>query len=116
MAELQITSADRNGMPVVSLVGELDNYSSPRVRTLLTELLVPESPTVILDLSQLEYIDSAGLGVLVGGLKIASSCSGTVALVNPSPAIVHVLKVTGLDRIFQLFDDEDVAERELKVL
>ena len=116
MAELQITSADRNGMPVVSLVGELDNYSSPRVRTLLTELLAPESPTVILDLSQLEYIDSAGLGVLVGGLKIASSCSGTLALVNPSPAIVHVLKVTGLDRIFQLFDDEDVAERELKVL
>jgi len=116
MAELQITSAERNGVPVISLVGELDNYSSPRVRTLLEDLLVPDSPTVILELSKLEYIDSAGLGVLVGGLKAASSCSGTLALVNPSPAIVHVLRVTGLDRIFQLFDDEDVAQRELKVL
>jgi anti-sigma B factor antagonist len=116
MAELQIISADRNGMPVVTLVGELDSYSSPRRSTLLTELLVPESPTVILDLSKLDYIDSAGLGVLVGGLKIASSYSGTLALVKPSPVIVHILKVTGLDRIFQLFDDEDVAERELKVL
>lgn len=116
MAELQITSWERSGIPVVSLVGELDNYSSPRVSAFLSELVVPGRPTVILVLSQLDYIDSAGIGVLVGGLKTAASYSGILALVSPSPVVAHVLRVTGLDRVFQLFDDEDAAVRNLKVL
>ena len=115
MTGLQINSAKRNGVPVISLVGDLDDCSSASVRALFSDLLVPETPSLILELSKLEYIDSSGLGVLVGALKTAASCSGTVAIVNASPAIVHILRITGLDHIFQFFDDEDVAERELKL-
>ena len=105
MAELQIKTHLTENEREVWLLGEFDSYSAPRVRELLESLLVGEEPHVTLYLTDLEYIDSTGLGVLVGALKQTTDRAGTLILVEPSPQVAHVLQVTGLSKVFTILTE-----------
>ncbi len=102
MAELRIESRSVEGVPEVWLQGELDSDSAPRVRLFLEALLDGPQPLVRLRLSALEYIDSMGLGVLVGALKRTNDKAGTLVLVEPSAQVAHALQITGLDKVFTI--------------
>jgi len=93
----------------VKLSGEVDVYTSPRVRTAMLSLLDSGCSSLIVDLSEVDYLDSSGLGILVAGLKRAREHSGEVFLVSPKPRIVHVLEVTGLDKVFRILGSVDEA-------
>ena len=114
MAELQIASHVVEGVALVSLQGDLDSYSAPRLRHLLDGLAESDRPAVLLDLAYLEYIDSVGLGVLVASLKRLSDCSGALALVSVPPPVANVLRVTGLERMFPVFTDGEAAQASLR--
>jgi anti-sigma B factor antagonist len=114
MAELQINSEVISGVPTIYLKGELDSYSAPRVRQLLESMTDLETPKVLIDISSLEYIDSAGLGVLVAALKKAADHSGTIALIGPAPNVARVLTVTGLDKLFTVYDNALEAQDQLR--
>ena len=100
MAELHISSQAVAGVPTVYLTGELDSYSAPRVRTLLEGLAAESHPCVRVHMGGLDYIDSTGLGMLVAALKQATDHEGQMELIAPTPAVVRVLHITGLDKIF----------------
>lgn len=102
MAELQIETKQEDDSSIIWLTGELDSYSAPRVRDILLEFLTSDTPHVRLYLGGLEYIDSMGLGVLVGALKQTEDEIGTLELVEPSPQVAQVLRVTGLDKVFTI--------------
>lgn len=106
MAELQINSQVLYGTPIVSLQGELDSYSSGRVRQILDALVDGDRPVILIDVVGLEYIDSSGLGVLVSALKRVGDRAGTLALIGPTNDVARVLRVTGLDRLFKVYIDE----------
>jgi anti-sigma B factor antagonist len=105
MAELEIQTRMVEGVPEVGLLGELDSYSAPRVRQLLETLIDAEQSMVRMRLTELEYIDSTGLGVLVGALKQSNDHAGTLILIEPSPQVAHILQVTGLDKVFTVLLD-----------
>ena len=88
---------------VVPLTGEIDLASAPELRAELGRLNETETPAIVLDLTDLEFIDSTGLGVLVGALRRARSQGGDIRLAGARPGIRRVLSVTGLDRVFELF-------------
>jgi anti-sigma B factor antagonist len=113
MAELEINTHYIGRVPTVRLRGDFDSYSATRVRRLLETYTQAEKPTLLVDLTAVEYIDSAGLGVLVAALKQATDRSGSLALVNPSVGVARVLRVTGLDTLFTIFSDETEAQRQL---
>jgi len=94
---------------MICLQGDFDSYSAPRVRSLLETLELEKLPAVLVHLGSLEYIDSTALGVLVAGLKQATDHSGSLALVAPSPPVARILRITGLDKLFLIFDDEAQA-------
>jgi len=100
MAELQIDSQVVDGVPTIYLQGEVDSYSAPRVRNILETLTESQQPTVLIDLTGLEYIDSAGLGVLVAALKVVNDRDGALAIVGLTPAVARVFRVPGLDSLF----------------
>lgn len=95
---LQLEIQPRTDGPRVLLKGEVDVYTSPGLKRALTHLTA-EHQRVEVDLTEVEYLDSCGLAVLLGCEKRAREHAGHVVLVNPSAGIRRVLEVTGMDRI-----------------
>src|ERR1700687_5867154 len=105
-----------NGAPacsVVDLNGEIDVYTSPKVKETISDLIDKGHYTLIINLENVRYIDSTGLGVLIGGLKRVREHSGTVHLVCTNPQIKKIFDITGLVKIFGIYDDEAEAQKAL---
>ena len=89
-----------HGHIVVELRGEVDEHTAPALRRTLAELAAQDGATMTLDLGPMTFIDSTGLGVLVGALKRSRALGGEVILKDPSPATLKVLELTGLHNVF----------------
>jgi anti-sigma B factor antagonist len=98
---------------VVELGGEIDVYTSPKVKDAITELIDQGHYNLVINLEKVRYIDSTGLGVLIGGLKRVREHGGTVNLVCTNPQIKKIFDITGLVKIFGIFDDEAGAKKAL---
>ena len=73
--------------------------------------LLGASPDVVIDLSCVDYLDSAGVGVLVGLFKNARLRGGRARFCNLTPGVRSVLELIQLDRIFEIYDDAETAAR-----
>lgn len=89
------------GTVIVAVSGEVDAGGSERLRTRLDDVIDDESPlSLVVDLQELTFMDSTGLGVLVHALKRMRERGGDLTLSAPSPATRKLLAISGLDRIF----------------
>ena len=98
---------------VVDLNGEIDVYTSPKVKDAISDLIDKGHYNLVINLEKVRYIDSTGLGVLIGGLKRVREHGGTVNLVCTNPQIKKIFDITGLVKIFGIYDDEDAAMKAL---
>ncbi len=87
---------------VIVVRGELDVYSAPRLREALVELVSEGHRKLIADLEGVEFLDSTGLGVLVGGLKRLRSNDGDLSLVCTQARVLKVFDITGLTGVFRI--------------
>jgi anti-sigma B factor antagonist len=87
---------------VVDLRGEVDLASAPQFRRSLHDLVDQGHTRIAMDLTNLEFMDSTGLGVLIGCLKRLKEGEGALVLTGLRPAVARVFEVTGLDRIFTI--------------
>jgi anti-sigma B factor antagonist len=78
-------------------VGELDAYTVGQFREALAELTA--APRLLIDLSSVPFMDSAGLGALIGGIRRAREAGGDVAVACSRPTLTRLLHTTGFDRI-----------------
>jgi anti-sigma B factor antagonist len=100
--ELKIgTRADGERM-VVGVIGEVDVYTAPTLRDHLSHLVADGHYHLILDLEEVAFLDSTGLGVLVGGLKRVRAHDGSLALVCTQERILKVFRITGLTKVFRI--------------
>lgn len=93
----------------VEVQGEIDVYTSPRVKETINELIEKGHYQLIINLEGVRYIDSTGLGVLIGALKKVREHNGRILLVCTNPQIKKIFNITGLVKIFEIFKDEDEA-------
>jgi len=102
----------RSPYTVLSVKGEVDVYSAPRLREKLVELVSQGKHQIVVDLEGVDFLDSTGLGVLVGGLKRLRSHDGDLTLVCTHQRILKVFEITGLTKVFSIYGtvDEAVAE------
>ena len=107
--ELEITVREHDRGAVVSVSGEIDVYTSPLLQERLVEVIRDGSSSIALDLSQVTFLDSTGLGVLITGLKRCRSADGDLVLVTAQPNVLKVLEITGLNEVFQVHDTIDGA-------
>lgn len=98
-------SADvSEGVATVSVRGEVDVYTAPQLRERLYGVVGDGATRVVLDLSAMTFIDSTGLGVVVGALKRLRESGGDLLLRSPSRSTRKVLEITGLTRIVEILD------------
>lgn len=111
--DLRIKTGTSEGIPVIQLSGEVDAYTCSMFRDAMIEIIEQGNPNVVVSMAEVEYIDSSGLGTLVGGLKRASEHSGRIAVVAGAGQIRKVFEITGLEKVFPIFEDELDAARAL---
>jgi anti-sigma B factor antagonist len=90
-------------LAVVSVWGELDLYTAARVQTGIDEAGAVGADTVIVDLSETSFIDSAALGVLVQETKRLEGRGHSLVLVTSDPRTIRVVEVTGLNRVLRTY-------------
>nr|MBQ4317722.1 anti-sigma factor antagonist [Clostridia bacterium] len=90
-----------SGVLLIRLNGEIDHHSAKEVRENIDrELFYYRPATLILDLGSIGFMDSAGLGLILGRYTKAKELGGTVRLLNPTPAIVKLLELAGALKMF----------------
>lgn len=114
MVDLKIESKDVNGIGVITLEGEVDVYTAPKLKSRLIDLVDEGKYNIVIDLQKVEFMDSSGLGVLVGGLKRVKSHQGSIALFCTQENILKIFRITGLVKVFPIFSSEEEAIDSLK--
>ncbi|MDE0804934.1 MAG: STAS domain-containing protein [Acidimicrobiales bacterium] len=102
-------SADTGGWTVLTATGEIDVAAAPGLREKLVELIEDGTNELVVDLEGVDFIDSTGLGVLVGAVRRARAADGDVRLVCTNSRLLKVFDVTGLDDVFAIADSIDDA-------
>jgi anti-sigma B factor antagonist len=99
----------RGAITVLTVEGEVDIATAPKLREKLVELAAAGATRVVVDLEKVEFLDSTGLGVLIGGMKRLRSTDGDLTLVCTQPRILKVFEITGLNRAFTIHDSVEQA-------
>src|SRR5689334_1367240 len=107
--ELKLGHYDKDGIEVVDVEGEIDIYTAPRLRELLIDLVSKNDYQLIVNLEKVGFVDSTRLGVLVGGLKRVRAHDGSLDLVCTREQILKILKITGLTKVFGIYETVDQA-------
>lgn len=108
---LHIELDKREDYTICRPVGELDAYTVGQFREALGELA--SEPKLLIDMSDVPFVDSAGLGALIGGIRRAREAGGDVAVCCNRPTLVRLLHTTGFDRIVTVTDTVTEAAASL---
>ena len=109
-SSLQITvSTDPAGVIILSLKGELDGSTYKDLQAKAEEVINDDSNNILIDMSNLDYIGSAGLRAIHTTSNSTKEKGGAVKLLNPSDASQRILKTLGFDQFFEVFHDLDKA-------
>ena len=106
---IDLTAGDDGKTQIFALHGSLDIATSPTLRAALLEAADHAGHLLVVDLSQLDFLDSTGLGALIGAHKRASESDGSVRLVAQEGQILRLLRITGLLDVFQVYPNIDAA-------
>ncbi len=112
--DLKLGHYTRDGVQVVDLEGEIDVYAAPRLRKLLIELVSEKNYLLVVNMDKVEFLDSTGLGVLVGGFKRVRGHGGSLELVCTQEPILKIFRMTGLTKVFGIHDSVNEAIQALR--
>jgi anti-sigma B factor antagonist len=90
---------------VLDIVGEVDLYTAPALRDRIAALIDGGVRRLVVNLEEVGFLDSSGLGVLIGALRRLKEHDGMLRLVCDDGSTLKVLTVTGLDKVFQIHTD-----------
>ena len=117
---IEIRETDREGIAILAMKGRLTAGESTSLRDKVNELLAKGKTNIILDLGQIEYIDSTGLGAMVICYTTVKKAGGALKLLSLNKRNIELLLLTKLHTIFEVFSDEQDAvnsffpDREIK--
>ena len=107
--ELSLATRIIAGHTVLEVGGEVDVYTAPRLRERLVELVDGGARHVVVDLGRVDFLDSTGLGVLVGALKRLRAVNGSFGLVCSKEPLLKIFRITALDQVFPIFPSVENA-------
>jgi anti-sigma B factor antagonist len=108
---LKVETTTVGGTPVVRVRGDIDLQSSPRLRELLLESARRTAGTLRIDLTEVPYMDSSGVGTMVFVKREVERAGQRVILIGLQPRVRSVFEITHLDKFFTIVATLDEAER-----
>lgn len=115
---LKVLAEDRGEWAVLCVSGELDLVTSPTVRQRVHDAVADGRRSLVLDLSEVLFCDSSGVGVLIASRRLMRSCTGRLRLILPDRGaedgshVNRVLAALGVRRLFECYPDLDAATRD----
>lgn len=107
--ELSLATRSEGDSTVLEVGGEIDVYTAPKLREQFAQLVDDGHHDIVVDLEKVAFLDSTGLGVLVGGLKRVRTHDGSLRLVCTQDRIMKIFRITGLDKVFPMYDSVEGA-------
>ena len=107
--DLTLATREVGETTVVAVGGEIDVYTAPKLRDKITELVGAGVYDIVIDLEAVEFLDSTGLGVIVGGLKKVRAHEGSLRLVCTQDRLLKIFRITGLAKVFDIHQSADAA-------
>ena len=102
-----ISVQTRNTTMFVDLNGELDHHTSEEVRTKLTSVIAEhEIKNIIFNLKRLNFMDSSGIGIILGRYNQLKEVNGRIFVVGMNPLVSKVFKLSGLNKIIDVIENE----------
>jgi anti-sigma B factor antagonist len=107
--DLTMSTRVEGDRTVVAVGGEIDVYTAPKLREHIIDLVSGGAYQLIIDMENVDFLDSTGLGVLVGGLKRVRAHDGSLHLVCTQDRILKIFRITGLTKVFAIHATVDEA-------
>jgi anti-sigma B factor antagonist len=107
--QLQIDVTWRHGYTILSPQGEIDFATGPQLKDAINERLIAGDVNLVMDLQAVDFIESTGLGALIGGRRRAHALKGSLRLVCSQQQLLKIFRITGLDKVFAIYDSVEQA-------
>lgn len=109
MEQMTVRTASMEPFELIEVGGEVDVYTAPKLREAIAASIDEGRTRLIIDVQQVKFLDSTGLGVLVGALKRVRGEGGSLDIVCTQERIAKIFQITGLDKVFGLHDSVEAA-------
>lgn len=106
---MDINVSEQSNVTLVEVSGRVDSMNANELGEALTGEIDGGKTHLVVDLSRVDYMSSAGLREIVAGLKRVKKASGDLRIAQPSDRVREVLEMAGLDTIFRIFSTQDEA-------
>jgi anti-sigma B factor antagonist len=107
--DLDVEVGTAGGASLLTLRGEIDVYTAPRLRQAIIDVVDGGATSIVVDMEKVDFLDSTGLGVLVGGLKRVRLKEGTLAIVTTQDKLLKIFDITGLNKVFSIYPSVEQA-------
>lgn len=102
-------SQKKDNMRIISVEGDVDMYSSPKLRDKIAQLTQEQMPVILINLKKVRYMDSSGLATFVEGMQNTKKYKGKFILCGLQTLVYDVFKLTKLENYFDIYEDEETA-------
>lgn len=110
---MELNFKTQNKILVAQICGELDQHYAKSIREAIDQNLGKGFSHLAFDFSRLDFMDSAGIGVIIGRYKNVTATGGKVAVCGANPQVDRILKISGIPKIIPCFDSVDAAVKSL---
>ncbi|HMV76787.1 MAG TPA: STAS domain-containing protein [Leptospiraceae bacterium] len=111
---MELIKREVNSIPIVDIVGEVDLYNTKEIKDLIDQMIKEGKYQIILNLGQVPFMDSSGIGTLVTGMYRLKKYQGNLKIVNIVGSVAKVFKMTGMDAHLEIFETEEDAVKSFK--
>jgi anti-sigma B factor antagonist len=105
---LTIDVAQRGASTVITLAGDIDLHTAPRLREVLSER-ARKPDVIVVDLTAVKFLDSSGVGAFVGAAPLILEAGGAFRLACPPPRVQKVFRISRLAEVIPIYDDVAAA-------
>jgi anti-sigma B factor antagonist len=102
--EIRLKTSSEGSWTVVDVSGEIDLFSAPQLKERIAQLVYEGNERLVINLEKVDFMDSTGLGVLLGAQKRVREREGSLAIVCPPGPVHRVLTLTGLHKVFSIYE------------
>lgn len=112
---MDISSRAKGEVVILDISGEIDLYNAPEIKDIVNKLIEQKKYSVIINLKEVTYIDSSGIGALISSLSNLKKYQGGLKIINVFASVKKVFELTKLTSFFEIYDSEDEAVKAFQL-